>query len=241
MRRGGPSVHATLRRAYGQEHLGDSLAILAGDLACAQAWALLLRAPFPEGRAQEGYRTFVRMQQEVVLGQHLDLIHSKNVAAVHRLKTGSYTVPGPLRLGALLADASEAQIEALVAYGEPLGEAFQIRDDLLGTFGDPEVTGKGIASDLREGKHTALIAEAERSLPERELAALRAVLGRRDASEEELLSARAILDGEVRQKVEASTNALVEEALQSLREASLDSRGLDLLRSFAERIAVRDR
>jgi geranylgeranyl diphosphate synthase type I len=82
------------------------------------------------------------MQTEVVYGQQLDLMATDRVSVMQQLKTGSYTVMGPLRLGAALAGATEAQVAALEAYGEPLGEAFQIRDDLLGTFGNPKSTGK---------------------------------------------------------------------------------------------------
>jgi geranylgeranyl diphosphate synthase, type I len=78
---------------------------------------------------------------------------------VASLKSGSYTVADPLAIGALLADADDATVSLLESYGRPLGEAFQIRDDVLGTFGDPAMTGKESGGDLREGKQTVLLAK----------------------------------------------------------------------------------
>ncbi|MCC6875734.1 MAG: polyprenyl synthetase family protein, partial [Sandaracinaceae bacterium] len=176
-RRGGPSVHAALREAHGDTHLGDALAILAGDLACAQAWELLaLGGDVPPARRREAIAVFATMQHEVVIGQQLDLIGTADISRMQQLKTGSYTVRGPLLLGAALAGASPPQTASLEAYGAPLGEAFQLRDDLLGTFGDPKQTGKPAGNDLRVGKRTALVRAAEELLDPAALLPLQRVL-----------------------------------------------------------------
>ena len=101
VRRGGPSVHAALRAQVGDAHLGDALAILAGDLGSAYAWELLFGTKIMQPPTPEVLRAFSTIQREVVLGQQLDVMGSPEVGLMQRLKTGSYTVRGPLRLGAL--------------------------------------------------------------------------------------------------------------------------------------------
>ena len=144
-RRGGPAVHAHFRQTQPSDHEGDSLGILAGDLAGTFAWETFIGADFPVSRRQEALEYFTSLQIDVIYGQHLDIVASKDVDRMHELKTGAYTVEGPLHLGALLADATHAQIQHLLLVGRPLGKAFQVRDDLLGAFGDPRQTGKPAA------------------------------------------------------------------------------------------------
>ncbi len=107
------------------------------------------------------------MRSEVMYGQYLDLLTGTDLDSgleaaltVIRYKTAKYTVERPLQLGAALAGADPAVLKGCTAYGVPLGEAFQLRDDVLGVFGDPSVTGKSRLDDLREGKHTTLLALA---------------------------------------------------------------------------------
>ncbi|MBX3269817.1 MAG: polyprenyl synthetase family protein [Sandaracinaceae bacterium] len=242
-RRGGPSVHAALRDAHGGDaHLGASLAILAGNLASACAWELVTRDPPPEPIHARVVAEFLRMHQEVVLGQQLDLLKTEDVARMQQLKTGSYTVRGPLLLGAAFGEASEAQREALLAYGAPLGEAFQLRDDLLGTFGDPGATGKPVRGDLCEGKRTALVREAERRGDPRALAPLFAVLGDRGASEAALAQAREVLVATgAKAAVEAQLDALLAEAHAALDPARLAPEGITMLGALADALGRRDR
>ena len=153
------------------------------------------------------------------------------ILEVQRAKTGTYTFELPLHLGATLAGGPHALLDALSAYARPLGVAFQIADDLLGTFGAPEVTGKPNASDLREGKRTLLVARAlERATPA-DAARLRAQLGKPDADVEEL---REILR---RSGAEASARAdaerLCDDALRALDSPSLPERVADDLRAIA--------
>jgi len=229
-RRGGPSVHAALRRAHRDTHLGESLAILAADLAAGFAFELIARAPFPSGRLHEALATFGRMHFEVVCGQQLDLCKHEDVALTHQLKTGSYTVRGPLALGALLAGASAPQLAALERFGAPVGVAFQLRDDLLGTFGDKAAVGKPVGADLRAGKRTALIAEAYAILPSHEREPLERVLGKAGASDAEILEATALLERSgARRRVESRLDGLSNEALEALNDPSLAPSGRVLL------------
>jgi len=230
-RRGGPAVHAALEARHASPHLGASLAVLAGDYASGLAHAVLAEIDAPAAVVVEATRLFCRMEQEVVLGQTLDLTlgdlrgsHAATgadaaaVERMHALKTGSYTVHGPLAIGAALALAPNAVRAALTAFGAPLGVAFQLRDDLLGTFGDPSDTGKPVGSDLRTGKRTALIAAAFARVAAPDRARLVALLGQGDAlSAADLASGIALLeDCGARAALEARIAALHDEAVAAL-------------------------
>ncbi len=241
VRRGGPAVHAVFREQTGARHLGDALGVVAGDLGCLLAWRALLSVRFPERRTEAALRRWSVMQQEVLLGQQLDLLGHPDSGLVHQLKTGSYTVRGPLVLGGLLAGAEPPLLEALERFGTPLGEAFQLRDDLLGTFGDPRRTGKPVGADLLAGKRTAIVEEAERRLSQAERAPLWRVLARPEAGEGELRDAVELLERSgVRAAVEARAEARLAEALEALERAPVTDVGRTRLRWLAERMVRRN-
>ena len=242
VRRGGPSVHAALRVQVGDAHLGDALAILAGDLGSAYAWELLFGAVVMQPPAPQVLRAFSTIQREVVLGQQLDVMGSPEVARMQRLKTGSYTVRGPLRLGALLGGAHEngPELRALEDFAEPLGEAFQIADDLLGTFGDPRRTGKPAGNDLRVGKRTSLVLAAEQRLSPSEREPLSRVLGNPHADAEDVANATRLLERSgVRTHIEARIEALVAQGDEALGRSTLDAEGRRLLAQLARTLAHR--
>ena len=228
VRRGGPSVHAMLRERYGSAKAGEHAAILAGDLAAALAEEALLAVPCAPARVAEASRELSRMQEEVVYGQLLDMRAGAATAAaverMHELKTASYTVRGPLLVGALLAGASAAQKDALERFARPLGVAFQLRDDLLGTFGDPRATGKPSGSDLRSGKRTALAVEIEKDPEARALAAR---IASESARDEDVAALVALLEQRgARARVEARVEALVREAENELAAAPVQRAAL---------------
>ncbi|WP_190812424.1 polyprenyl synthetase family protein [Saccharopolyspora pogona] len=195
VRRGNPSAHRVLASHWcgddsskgDPEWFGTSAAILLGDLALALSLEMLTAS----GMTDEQYRA-VRpvldaMHTEVILGQYHDLLAEQRLSAdiaatlrVIRYKTAKYTVERPLHLGAALAGGGSAVLEACTAYALPLGEAFQLRDDVLGVFGDPEVTGKSTVDDLRDGKRTTLIAVALQQGNSTEGALLRSLVGNPD-------------------------------------------------------------
>jgi geranylgeranyl diphosphate synthase type I len=156
------------------------------------------------------------------------------VLAVQQMKTGGYSFELPLRLGAVLAGGSEAVLGALERFARPLGQAFQISDDLLGTFGAPEVTGKPNASDLREGKRTLLIARAFEAAGARDAAILRAGLGKPDLGDAEADALREVL---VRtgaaQSCRDEAERLCTEALRALETAPFPPRTVEALRDIA--------
>jgi geranylgeranyl diphosphate synthase type I len=163
LRRGGPTVHAALRREFSSESLGAMGAVLAGDHCAALAQSCLFDLAIAPEQVVRASKEFARMQDDVALGQMVDVLaHASSAAAMermHELKTGSYTVAGPLRLGAALAGADDLALDALSAFARPLGVAFQLRDDLLGSFGDPGVTGKPRGTDVLQGKRSAVVLE----------------------------------------------------------------------------------
>jgi len=164
-RRGQPAAHVVFRdehRARGwsgdADHHGTSVAILLGDLAHTYAVELFAEAR-PEGGSAERVREcFSAMCREVILGQYLEMtagqrpdLSEEDLLQVLRMKSGSYSVERPAVLGALLAGAEESTVEALSRIGAALGEAFQLRDDLLGLFGDRTKVGKPVGGDLIVG------------------------------------------------------------------------------------------
>lgn len=241
-RRGGVTLHRLFADRLQDRHLGATLAVLAGDLGNAFAIELVARSAAVSKHGAEALEAFWTMQRDVVYGQALDLIAYRDVALIQRLKTGSYSVKGPLLVGAVLAGATAQQRAALEQYAEPTGLAFQVRDDMLGTFGAPEKTGKPAGNDLRAGKRTALIEEAEARLSERERAPLSAVLGKADASESAVRTAMELLDRcGARAAVEARIEKLDGEAQAALQAGGLSELGRTRLEQLARMFAHRDR
>ncbi|MBB6118613.1 polyprenyl synthetase family protein [Nocardiopsis algeriensis] len=207
-RRGAPAVHeayAAAHRAGGlagdaRRH-GESLAVLAGDLALVWSDDMLYEAlaEFPAEAAHRARAAWTGMRTEMMAGQFLDLRsqarRQRSEAAalrVDELKTASYSTEGPLHMGAALAGAPAGTVEALRSYGRDTGIAFQLRDDLLGVYGDPARTGKPAGEDLREGKCTVLLGAGVRLAGEqRDMGALALLdtVGSGDVDPEQVASA----------------------------------------------------
>lgn len=241
LRRGGPSVHVMLSRHFGSRSLGETSSILAGDWASALALEALARLDLPGGRLGSVIATFARIHQDAVCGQQMDIAgQASSIEAMHDLKTGSYTVRGPILLGCALAGASPEQTRVLSRFARPLGIAFQLRDDLLGTFGDPEATGKPIGSDLRSGKRTMLVAVALDRASGADRETLAALLGKRDATEDEVAAVARIYETcGARAEVEARLDSLVREAIAELEAANLRPSGARCLTSAARALTLR--
>jgi geranylgeranyl diphosphate synthase, type I len=145
---------------------GTGIAVLVGDLALVLADDLFLGAGFPHDVSVSAFSAYSRMRQQVIAGQYLDLefesepfVTEARARRMAVLKSGRYSVEEPLRIGALLASAPRELVDTLGDFGGPLGEAFQLRDDLLGIFGDPAVMGKAADADIRAGKRNLLYAK----------------------------------------------------------------------------------
>ena len=240
VRRGGPSVHVALAERFHSEHKGNASAILAGDYAVALASDALARVEVSAERLRGVFSAFAQMQLGAVAGQQLDMVgQGRDVELGYALKTGSYTVEGPLKLGALLAGAKPATLEVLSRYARPAGVAFQLRDDLLSLFGDPARTGKPLASDLISGKRTLLLRLALRRGKPRELSLIRKVLEKPRAKEPALRAAlRAIEATGAPELVEQRIVQLTKEALAQLTDG-LGTTGRELLIGATQALSLR--
>ena len=237
-RRGRPAVHrafATLHRGASwlgdPEAFGRSAAILLGDLCHVWADQLLNSSGLDPAALRRAAPVYDVMRVELMAGQYLDVVEQalggrdvERALHVARYKSAKYTIERPLHLGGVLAGAGPDALAAYTGYGLPLGEAFQLRDDVLGVFGDPDVTGKPAGDDLREGKRTALVAMAtERALPA-QAALLRRHLGDPGLDDAGVAELRAVI---------AASGALeaVERLIETRTAAALaalaDARGLD--------------
>ncbi len=177
-RRGMPSAHRAVAAIHSQrgwsgsaDRFGEATAILAGDLCLQWTDEVYSTSGLPSEHLSRGRATFDRMRTQLMGGQFLDMLESvrdwegtstdERLAAarkVIRFKSAKYTIEQPLLVGALAGGVDPSAVPGLSAYGLALGEAFQLRDDLLGVFGDPEQTGKPAGDDVREGKRTVLVA-----------------------------------------------------------------------------------
>ena len=207
-RRGRPATHVGFANRHAVADLGGDgdmfgtgAAILVGDLALVWSDELLRRSGLSDAALGRARRIWDTMRTEVTAGQYLDLLRAAGglpgpdgALTVARYKSAGYTVQRPLQLGAAIAGAGPHVLEACTAIGLPLGEAFQLRDDVLGVFGDPAVTGKSADDDLREGKQTLLIALAEHEADAAGRRLLTEVLGDASAGGEEFDALRRLIE-----------------------------------------------
>ena len=253
IRRGQPSSYRRLARDAGSsssdpDRFGVSAAILAGDLANVLADALFLEAPFEADRMIAAAAIVQAMRAEVVGGQYLDVLAAATGRAtvsearrVAFLKSGGYTVEKPLLIGATLAGSDDDVLTALSAFGIPLGEAFQLRDDVLGAFGDAAVTGKDGESDFREGKQTLLIALARENAAADDVQFLDDRLGRPDLSADEVARLRALLRASgALAEVNDMIGRLRARALDALAQAPIPGEAVRALTDLAHDVVERD-
>lgn len=208
-RRGRPSVHKSFeyihhRRGWARDgvRFGEAAAILAGDL-CLSLSEQLFATAAPAGSPSRVI--FDGMRTQVMAGQYLDVLEEsagpssadadvlQRARTILRYKSAKYSTENPLLLGGALAGADSALLAGYSAFALPIGEAFQLRDDVLGVFGDPMVTGKPAGDDLREGKRTEMIAHALLQAPGRDRDFIQDRLGAHDLSDEEIDRMSAIL------------------------------------------------
>jgi geranylgeranyl diphosphate synthase type I len=232
LRRGAPSTHRTL---------GDAAAILTGDLALVLADRLLATSGFAPAQLAHATERYDRMRMEAVSGEYLDVKASATdesaALRIAALKSGGYTVAHPLAIGAILA-GNDGVLGALEAYGRPLGVAFQLRDDVLGVFGDPSRTGKDRDGDLREGKRTVLVAKARAMTTEPDRAFLDAELGRPDVDAERV---RAVLrDSGALDATLALIDELAGDAKAALDPDAIARPAVAPLMELADLVAARD-
>jgi geranylgeranyl diphosphate synthase type I len=231
-----------LARHYGSRTLGDAAALLAGDFAAAIALEALASIAAPGDRTARAAVLFAQIQQDAIRGQQIDLGgQSEDVEVMHDLKTGSYTVRGPMLLGATLAGAGPQILSRLARFAQPLGIAFQLRDDLLGAFGAPKETGKPFGSDIRSGKKTALVGEALARAGAADRHTLVETLGRRDATDAEVKNVTLLFERTgAKDAVERRLAQLVKKSVSALSGAKLSKRGTAWLFGAATALTARE-
>ena len=265
-RRGAPAIHKrfeTLHKdkkwAGAPERFGVAGSVLVGDLMLGWSSEIFGNALLhsPNREIESACRDeFSLMRVEVMAGQYLDVLE-ENAAATRPVsegvgraekvilyKTAKYSIEAPLRIGAAFAGADPAKLHEFTKFGIPLGVAFQLRDDILGVFGDPSVTGKPAGDDLREGKRTVLVALTLEALTERSPSMAE--------SFEELLTSREldahqiafmqklIQDSGALEKTERMIIELGDRSLESLEAASLEDSAKATLKALALKVISRD-
>ncbi|MDT0611190.1 polyprenyl synthetase family protein [Streptomyces lancefieldiae] len=223
-----------------------SLAMLVGDHLMALAGQLFVTSGLPAAYLARARGLWAVLARELVAGECLEILHTGGPPdtgtslKVVRYKTAKYTVEHPLLIGGLLAGATPALRDTYSAYGLPLGEAFQLRDDLLGLFGDPERTGKAGLDDLRAHRPTALLAETWQAADASQRELLADLLGRSDLDGTHLRDVRDLmLELKAPQRVERMILARVERATRALDHAGTPPHARRALRELARRATDR--
>ena len=195
------------------------------------------------------------MRSEVLLGQYLDVAAAFGITdrstpraqadtadKVLEFKSARYSVRRPAELGATLGEAPPGLLAALGTYGSLLGRAFQLRDDILGVFGDPGITGKPAGDDIREGKRTVLVLTALENGDARQHDTLDSLLGAPGLTEEGLATAREIIEATgARNSCEELIARSTTDALTALEGADIDAEGRSALITLAGLATDRDR
>ena len=260
-RRGRPAAHRALERHHRDaawhgdaESFGRAGAVLLGDLLVAWSDDLFeggLTDAAPD-RAAAARTEYARMRREVTIGQFLDVAeesafrtepderHADRALRVASLKSARYSVQQPLLIGAALGGADAAQSEALSQFGHPLGMAFQLRDDVLGVFGDEALTGKPAGDDLREGKRTVLVAYAREALQVGARRVFDELVGDPDLDDVQVKSLQeTIVQTSALDRVEALIADYAHQADRALAGAKLDNAAVAELRDLARASTVR--
>ena len=263
LRRGRPAAHRAFESLHREEGwdgdapaFGTNAAILLGDLLLSWSDELFEDglAGIPDREAAAAARAeFARMRTEVTVGQYLDVLEedswrsrpdSEALPRAHRVivyKSAKYSVEAPLAIGGALAGGSLAQLAGLRAFGLPLGVAFQLRDDMLGVFGDPVVTGKPSGDDLREGKRTVLIGLARQKMPPSAVRVLDELLGDPTLDDAQVrMLQNTVRDSGAVDQVERIIAHNVRVAREALESAPLSASATSALAELAERVTRRD-
>ena len=248
-RRGEPTTNAKFESRHGAEKLagesrrfGDGVAILVGDLAYVYSDQLMRNA------SAQAWTIWNELRIELNFGQYLDILGSamnerrrEKAERICRYKSGKYTIERPLHLGALLAAPTRGDqlLPVLSAYGLPLGDAFQMRDDVLGAFGDTAITGKPVGDDLREGKPTPLMAIATARASAAQLKELQRV-GNQDLSSNDIARIQQVIrETGALDELEVVITRLTDEAIAAVQNLPFANAVRDELITLAEYVSWR--
>lgn len=255
-RRKGPSFHKiyekfSVENGWGDaSHFGTSLGILGGDVAAQLANDIITNADFLEGRKNKVLGLVNELTTHVLIGQIEDFIlafkseyRERDIMKIHHYKTANYTFDMPMRSGAILAGvkSSGTDMDALREYSKYAGVAFQIRDDILGIFGDEDKTGKPSISDIKEGKKTLLVLKAEQNASRRQLSVLKNLLGKKNLIDKEANEFRkVIIDTSSLEYSKTKCREYVNKAKKSLEKIKHRNDSWAFLYALADYLVVRD-
>ena len=246
-RRGEPSIWQRFATFHGDSEwkgnardFGEAVAILVGDLAHVIADSLI------RDLSPEVSEIWNELRLEVNIGQYLDVLSGvtrtfdqEGARRILEYKTGRYSVQRPLHLGAAIAGRFDDFSVSFTNFGQPVGVAFQLRDDLLGVFGDEQETGKPVGDDLREGKPTSLVAAAFERADQGQLEVLQ-LIGSDDLTDSNISDIQnVIIETEAERVIEEEIRDLTDSALNELESASLDAKASSALRELALFVAYR--
>lgn len=243
-RRGAETTNAYYSKKFGR-HYGDAMAVNTGDMVLNLGFETVTGCGLDDKRVLAALRHLFRTIQNTAYGQahdvtlgHLVDWMEEDVLAVHQAKTGFYTYENPLLVGAILAGLDNKVIEILKAYAKDGGVAFQLQDDILGVFGEPEKTGKSADSDLLQGKATLLVLKVL-DRPE-----IRRVWGKKQASQTDLQAAKqAIIDSGSLEYSKQLARELAQRAAKTaekLRDFDVDMEAVDFIQGVAEYMVDRE-
>jgi geranylgeranyl diphosphate synthase type I len=256
MRRNHPAIHKQFESYHlnsnfngSANQFGAAAAILLGDLALSWSDELLHSSDLLDNQLSRALPVFFEMREELMAGQYLDVLEGVRAKSdrarsskIARLKSGKYSVERPLQFGASIAGANEKLISDFSKFGLLLGEAFQLRDDLLGVFGETSITGKPSGDDIREGKRTILIALAlERSSPD-EKVTIEKSLGTEKLDGSQIAAVQEIISRcGAMAECEKIIVGLFNEALSHLSSSTCDSAARELLTEMATAATQREK
>lgn len=255
LRRGGPTIHEIYRhRADERYHdrvnarsFGVSIALCAGNIASALSYEIIANLKCNEADKNRALKLLGEVYVLENYGQSLDMIcqvrdniSQIDVIQVHKLKTVPYTFAGPVKIGAILAGASQKELDKLENYTVPLGTAFQIQDDILGMFGTVEKIGKQVTSDLKEGKKTLLILDALEIALEEQKNIINRNLGNSKITDQDLKDVKKVLvDTGALEKSQQLAKKLARQGRDALAKLDVAGEGRDFLVDVAEYIITR--
>jgi geranylgeranyl diphosphate synthase, type I len=261
-RRGKPAIHKRFEELHGRHHFageparfGVAGSVLVGDLMLAWSSELFgdaMRHSSTEEVDRVCREEFSRMRFEVMAGQYLDVLE-ENAAPLRAVdeivmranrimlyKTAKYSLEAPLLIGAAFGGASAQQLKGFSDFGIPLGMAFQLRDDVLGVFGDPELTGKPAGDDLREGKRTVLVGLTLQALPASVSRIFEELLTGRELNDEQIsFMQQTIEETGALAKVERMITEYSEQALAALRALAVSDEAKQHLAALANAVINR--
>lgn len=256
LRRGGPTIHEIYRHIADERYhdrinargFGVSIALCAGNIASALSYEILSGLECDESYKNDALKLLSEVYVLENYGQSLDMIcqvrdniSQGDVIQVHKLKTVPYTFDGPVKIGAILAGASMADLKKLEGYTVALGSAFQIQDDILGLFGSTEKIGKQATSDLKEGKKTLLILDALDQADKEQADIIHNNLGNKRVTIGALKAVRKVIEETgALDKSKKLAHKLAKQSIETIANLKLEAEGKEFLINIAEYIIARE-